>query len=104
MRNKITVAMSIVIVIVAVVAVMTTACTSASQHDAPEPEPDDIINGTHTQVIQMPDGFRNLAFTCHGTVGLYVTSRGWVQSSADKNIVPLPSTVSAVTDHPMCKK
>lgn len=76
---------------------------SAVQQDAPEPTPDNIINGTATQVIQMPDGFRNLAFTCHGTVGLYVTSRGWVQASADKNVTPLPSDVTAVLDHPRCK-
>lgn len=81
----------------------TTAGSCDVQKDAPEPTPDNIINGTQTQVIQMPDGFRNLGFTCHGTVGLYVTSRGWVQASADKNITPLPSDVTAVLDHPRCK-
>ncbi len=78
------------------------SCNPAQQ-DAPEPTPDNIINGTNTQVIQMPEGFRNIAFTCHGTTGLYVTSRGWVQGSVDKNIVPLPSSITSEPNHPLCK-
>lgn len=49
---------------------------SATHNDAPEPSSSNIINGSHTQVIQMPNGFRNVAFTCYGNVGVYVTSRG----------------------------
>lgn len=75
---------------------------SAVQQDAPEPTPENIINGTRTQVIQMPEGFRNIAFTCYGTTGLYVTSRGWIKGSTDKNLTPLPSDVAAVPSDPKC--
>lgn len=80
-----------------------TGC-SEMQSDAPEPTPDNIVNGRNTQVIRMPDGFRNVAFTCYGQNGIYVTSRGWVQASADKNIVPLPSDIAVVTNDPQCQR
>jgi len=75
---------------------------SATKADAPEPTPDNIVNGTNTQVIRMPDGFRNVAFTCYGTSGIYVTSRGWAEASATKDIVPLPSDLSVLPNDPHC--
>jgi len=84
--------------------ILVSGCATEVHQDAPEPTPSDIINGTNTQVIQMPEGFRNVAFTCHGTVGIYVTSRGWVKNSASANITPLPSDISTVPDHPLCKR
>lgn len=79
-----------------------TSC-SATKADAPEPAPSDIVNGTHTQVIKMPDGFRNVAFTCYGTTGIYVTSRGWVEGSASKDITPLSSTIAIQGNDPKCR-
>lgn len=78
-----------------------TAESCDSQQDAPEPTPENIINGTNTQVIQMPDGFRNVAFTCYGTSGVYVTSRGAYQHGGD-GAVPLASSLFVVPNDPHC--
>lgn len=77
------------------------ACSNDAQKDAPEPKPSDITNGTHTQVIQMPDGFRNVAFTCYGSTGIYVTSRG-VYEASGVNVASLPSSIAAVPNDPHC--
>ena len=79
---------------------LSTGC-GATKGDAPETTPDNIVNGTHTQVIRMPDGFRNVAFTCYGTTGIYVTSRGWVEGSA-ADVVSLPSALSVQPGDPKC--
>lgn len=81
--------------------IMAAGCTPVRE-SAPEPEPENIQDGVNTQVIRMPDGFRNIAFTCHGTTGLYVTSRGWVKDSVSQDLTPLPSAVTAIPDHPQC--
>ena len=91
------------VIAIALSAVVVMSGCSSVQQSAPEPTPDDIINGTNTQVIQMPEGFRNVAFTCHGTTGVYVTSRGWIKGSTDANLTPLPSDISVVPDHEMCR-
>jgi len=78
-------------------------CGSESKKDAPEPTPENIVNGTHTQVIRMPDGFRNIAFTCYGTTGIYVTSRGWLQSQST-DVVSLPSDVAIQSNDPKCTR
>lgn len=79
----------------------TAGCVTDTKKDAPEPTPASIVDGTHTQVIRTPDGFRNIAFTCYGTVGIYVTSRGYYESgSAD--FTSLPSDVAAVASDPHC--
>lgn len=85
-------------------AVALVAGCSATKENAPEPTPENIVNGRNTQVIRMPDGFRNIAFTCYGLQGVYVTSRGWVAGSADKNIVPLPSSISVVENDSNCRR
>lgn len=77
-------------------------CTAPVQTDAPEPTPSDIVNGTATKVIRMPDGFRNVAVTCLGTTGIYVTSRGWVEASVDKNVTPLGSSIAVLANDPHC--
>ena len=51
------------------------ACSSAHQ-DAPDPTAANTHPGTNERVIQEPDGFRNVVFSCNGTTGVYVTSRG----------------------------
>lgn len=78
-------------------------CGSESKKDAPEPTPENIIDGTHTRVIRMPDGFRNVAITCYGTTGIYVTSRGWLQSQST-DVVSLPSSIAVLDKDPMCSK
>lgn len=47
-----------------------------THQDAPDPTTANTHPGTHEEVIQEPAGFRNVAFSCHGTTGVYVTSRG----------------------------
>lgn len=56
---------------------------------------------THLTVFWMPDGFRNVAFGCNGKVGIYVTSRGWVQNGSG-DLPSLPSSISTVQDDPNC--
>jgi hypothetical protein len=51
--------------------------------------------GTNQHVIKEPFGFRNVAFSCFGTNGVYVTSAG-----ADDS---LPSSVNVVVNDPQCK-
>lgn len=51
-------------------------------------------------VLWMPDGFRNVAFGCNGTTGVYVTSRGWDESGV--NLPSLPSGISTVPNDPAC--
>lgn len=85
-------------------AILTLSGCGATKADAPEPSPSDILNGTHTQVIKMPEGFRNIAVTCDGSTAIYVTSRGWVEGSANKNITALPSDVAVVPNSPRCVK
>lgn len=75
---------------------------SETKTDAPEPTPDNIVNGTHTQVIRMPDGFRNVAFTCYGTTGIYITSRGWMQESG-QNVTSLPSSIAVQPNDVKCR-
>jgi len=76
-------------------------CGNSSQKDAPEPTPANIVNGTNTQVIQMPDGFRNIAFTCYGPNGVYVTSRGVYQAGGE-HATPLASSVFVLANDPHC--
>jgi hypothetical protein len=87
--------------VAALVLVGTSASSCDVQQDAPEPTPDNIVNGTNTQVIQMPDGFRNVAFTCYGTNGVYVTSRGTYQHGGE-NATPLASGVFVVPNDSHC--
>lgn len=54
----------------------------------------------HLTVLWMPDGFRNVAFGCNGTTGVYVTSRGWDESGT--NLPSLPSGISTVPNDPAC--
>lgn len=75
----------------------TTASSCDTKADAPEPTSSNIVNGTNTQVIRFPDGFRNVAFTCYGTNGVYVTSRG---DSSN----PLTSSVFVLANDPHCAK
>ena len=72
-------------------AVALTGCP-ATKGDAPEPTSSNIKPGTNTQVIQMPDGFRNVVFSCFGTNGVYVTSRGVAEADPQASsvfVVPL---------------
>jgi len=77
--------------IVAAVAV-TTACGSSHQSSQdPGGQP-----GTRSAVIQFPRGFRNVAVTCYGTTGVYVTSRGTTSDN--------PSSVAVLADDPHCRR
>ena len=89
--------------IAAVLALSLSGCGAlddTTKHDAPEPTPSNIINGTNTQVIQMPDGYRNVSFTCYGHNGVYVTSRGAYQNGV--NADGLPSSIFVVVNDEHC--
>lgn len=66
-----------------------------TKSDAPEPTGPNVVDGTNTKVIRMPDGFRNVVFSCFGTDGVFVTSRG-------DNVNPLTSSVDVVPNDPHC--
>jgi hypothetical protein len=53
-----------------------------------------IDHGPAKVTMDFPDGFRNVAFKCNGTVGVYVTS-----ASSDDT---LPSGIAVVKDDPSC--
>ncbi len=84
-------------------AALALAGCNATKADAPEPTPSNIVNGTNTQVIRMPDGFRNIAVTCYGTNGVYVTSRG-VYEAGGQNATPLASSVFVLANDPHCAR
>jgi hypothetical protein len=71
-----------------------------AHQSAPEPSPSDIMDGAHTQVIRMPDGFRNVAVTCDGTTAVYVSSRG-VGTAGDGTQVS--SGLAIEPNSPRCK-
>jgi hypothetical protein len=74
----------------------TIALTGCGSHSsAPEVAPAGIKAGTHQQAIQEPYGFRNVAFSCFGPNGVYVTSAG----AGDT----LSSSVAVVPADPQCK-
>ncbi|WP_433067285.1 hypothetical protein [Dactylosporangium sp. CS-033363] len=87
--------------IAAVLGVLTACGTTPTKTDAPEPSPSNILDGTNTQVIRLPDGFRNIAFTCYGSNGVYVTSRG-VFEIGSENAIPLASGVFVVPGDVHC--
>ncbi|MFY1620081.1 hypothetical protein [Micromonospora sp. WMMD736] len=85
----------------AIVAALALAgCQAETKTDAPEPTPDNIVDGTGTQVIRMPDGFRNVAVTKYVTKDgacymVFVTSRG-IWESGNKDFTTLPSGISTI--------
>ena len=80
--------------LVAVAAVALAGC--ATHSDAPDPAPGNVHPGAREEVIQEPDGFRNVSFVCHGTTGVYVTSRG-VSSDV------ITSGIAVLANDPACK-
>lgn len=70
-------------------------CTAAHE-SAPDVAPSDARPGTHAGAIQEPSGFRNVAFSCHGTVGVYVTSYGLNDSNGRV------SGIAVLKDDPNC--
>jgi hypothetical protein len=83
-------------------ALLLTGCP-ATKGDAPEPTGGNVKPGTNTRVIQMPNGFRNIAATCDGTTGVYVTSRGWSEAGGGSGD-SLPSGIAVLANDPRCAK
>jgi hypothetical protein len=79
-----------------------TGC-SATKADAPDPEPGSIINGTNAHVIKEPNGFRNVAFSCWDSTGIYVTSRGPF-GTGNSEATSLPSSVFVLANDPHCAR
>lgn len=70
-------------------------CASTHQ-DAPDPTAANTHPGTNEAVMQFPDGFRNVAFECHGTTGVYVTSRGQTSDI-------ITSGIAVLANDPACR-
>lgn len=81
---------------IAVAALLLAGCGGQAHESAPDVAPSNARPGTHAGVIQEPDGFHNVAFSCHGTVGVYVTSYGLNDSSGRV------SGIAALKDDPNC--
>lgn len=79
-----------------------TGC-AATKADAPDPTPGNIVNGTNTHVIKMPDGFRNVAFTCFDSTGIYVTSRGPF-GTGNSDATSLPSSIFVLPNDQHCAR
>lgn len=60
--------------------------------DDPEPAAPHV-DGTRTRVVDMPKDFRDIAFTCHGPNGLYVTEHQGSQSS---------TAIAVIENDPLC--
>jgi hypothetical protein len=79
--------------VLAVTAALT--LTSCGTHaNGTDPTSGNTQQGTNQHVIKEPHGFRNVAFSCFGPNGVYVTSAGGDDS--------LPSSVSVVANDPNC--
>jgi hypothetical protein len=91
MRKYVTLPALGVIVTAFMLGMALVSCTG----EANASNPASTIDGTKTQVIRMPDGFRNVAFTCHGLTGVYVTAHQGSQSSTD---------VAVVINDPKCSR
>ena len=97
MIRKTTVTMWVAAELGAIAAFSLGVLTGCGTHtSAPDPAPGNVVQGTNAHVIQEPYGFRNVAFSCFGTNGVYVTSRG---VSGDD----LPSAVFVLAGDPQCR-
>jgi hypothetical protein len=79
-------------------------CGNSNQQSATEVKcevPGNCIDLRNAKILQEPDGFRNIAFGCWDSTGVYVTSRGAYQNG-NKDATPLPSDVSIVLSDPHC--
>lgn len=74
---------------------LATGC-SLDHTDAPDPAPGSVHPGFNQEVIQEPDGFRNVAFSCHGSVGVYVTSRGQTSDIITSGVAVLANDPNCV--------
>lgn len=90
----------------AVLALSACGTGGSAKKDAPDVDcnakPSPCIDLAHATILREPNGFRNIAFGCFGTTGVYVTSRGIYEVGA-QNAVPLPSTVTVLANDPACK-
>ncbi len=78
-------------------AILLGAGSCDSHADAPDPcirNPSNCAACSHAHVIHMPDGFRNVSFSCYDTTGIYVTS-----AAASDN---QPSSIAVVLNDPHC--
>lgn len=81
---------------------LASACGDPSNSNQTSTEPTTNHTLTGQVTYTLPDGFRNVTFGCHGTVGVYVTSRGAYKNSGT-DVASLPSTVAVLADDPNCK-
>lgn len=87
-------------IVVAVGTLALAGCSNDNQQSQSEPVTNNLL--TRQVVFTQPDGFRNVAFGCNGTVGVYVTSRGAYKNSGT-DIASLPSSVAVLAADPNCK-
>lgn len=73
-------------------------CSGPEQDDGPDPLPENIIDPATVRVIRMPEGFRNVAMTCDGSTGIYVTSRGC------ESCTTVGSGIAVVLGDPRCAR
>jgi hypothetical protein len=85
---------TIAVILVGIGGTLLIGC-GATHQSGPEPTAANTHPGTNEGVIQMPDGFRNVAFECHGSTGVYVTSRSQTSD--------ITSGVAVLANDPACK-
>lgn len=65
-------------------------CSETHESSAPVPH-NAIADTTKTGVLRMPDGFRNVAYGCHGPNLVYVTSRSDDGSAISSSVAVSPN-------------
>lgn len=86
-------------VAVILAATVTLAGCADTHQDAPDPTSPNTHPGRNEEVIQEPEGFRNVSFACHGTTGVYVTSRGVTTDVITSGIT---SGIAVLANDPAC--
>lgn len=75
-------------------AAVLSGCSASTHQSSPDPDSGNIVDGTQAAIIQMPQQYRNVSFSCFKTNGVYVTS-----AAIDGS---LPSGIAVVPNDPIC--
>lgn len=93
----------VILAVVGIVAILISlvACAGSTHQSAPNPA--EVNHQAAREVIEMPEGFRNVAEKCDsGGNMILVTSRGMLLD--DNSAGALPSGIAVILNDPRCKR